>query len=55
MVLPNGFDDEARPASSSFLAHLDRDEDALRVAHAYQQATDFHRRRPDLEAQPNAS
>ncbi|HVS16851.1 MAG TPA: amidase [Thermoanaerobaculia bacterium] len=54
VVLPNGFDDEGRPASISFLAHLDRDEDALRVAHAYQRATDFHRRRPDLDAQPDA-
>ncbi|HVS63928.1 MAG TPA: amidase [Thermoanaerobaculia bacterium] len=54
VVLPNGFDQEGRPASITFLAHLDRDEDALLAAHAYQQATDFHRRRPDLEAQPDA-
>ena len=54
VVLPNGFDERGRPASITFLAHLDRDEDALLLAHAYQQATDFHRRRPDLDAQPNA-
>ncbi len=33
------------------MGRLYREADALLVAHAYQQATDFHTRRPPLEAQ----
>ena len=32
----------------SFTARLYRDSDALTAAHAFQQATDFHRRRPPI-------
>jgi Asp-tRNA(Asn)/Glu-tRNA(Gln) amidotransferase A subunit family amidase len=48
VVLPSGYDDEGSPVSFSFLGNLYQDADALRLAKAYQDATDFHRRRPPL-------
>lgn len=48
-VVPNGFDDEGMPGSISFIGGLYRDADCLLLAHAYQQATDWHLRRPSLE------
>lgn len=50
VVLPNGFDDEGSPTSFSFVGNLYRDAEALRLAKAYQDATDFHRRPPPLFA-----
>ncbi len=38
-----------QPGSITFAGGLYRDADVLAVAHAYQQATDFHRRRPPLK------
>ncbi len=52
VVVPNGFDDKGRPTSMSFLAGLYREADALRVASAYQERTDWHLRHPDVDAQP---
>ncbi len=52
VVVPNGFNDEGMPVSVSFHGGLYRDADALLVAHAYQQHTDFHLRHPDVDAQP---
>lgn len=52
VVVPNGFDADGMPVSISFIGGLYRDADALRLAHAYQQRTDFHLRRPDLDSQP---
>jgi Asp-tRNA(Asn)/Glu-tRNA(Gln) amidotransferase A subunit family amidase len=49
VVVPNGFRDDGTPVSISFLANLYADGDALQIAHAYQQATDFHLRRPPLD------
>lgn len=46
VILPHGFRDDGTPVSLTFLGALDGEAAALRVAHAYQQATDFHRRRP---------
>jgi Asp-tRNA(Asn)/Glu-tRNA(Gln) amidotransferase A subunit family amidase len=47
VVVPNGFRaTDGTPTSITFLAGLFQEEDALAVAHAYQQATDFHLRRP---------
>lgn len=37
------------PGSITFAGGLYRDADVLALAHAYQRATDFHRRRPPLE------
>lgn len=48
VVVPNGFRDDGTPVSISFIGNLYRDAEALQVAHAYQQATDFHLRRPTL-------
>jgi Asp-tRNA(Asn)/Glu-tRNA(Gln) amidotransferase A subunit family amidase len=48
VVVPHGFNDEGSPVSFSFVGNLYRDAEALRLAGAYQRATDFHRRRPPL-------
>lgn len=47
VVLPNGFRAaDGTPTSITFTGRLWGEAEALAVAHAYQQATDFHRRRP---------
>ena len=51
VVVPNGFRDDGTPVSISFIGDLYRDADALLVAHAYQQATDFHLRHPEVDSQ----
>ncbi len=48
-VVPHGFV-EGRPASISFIGGLWRDDAALRLAAAYQRATDFHSRVPEAVA-----
>jgi len=52
VAVPNGFSDEGTPYSISFVGGLYRDADALLLAHAYQQVSDFHLRHPDVDAQP---
>ena len=53
VVVPNGFRSaDDTPTSITFMAGLHREEDALSVAHAYQQATGFHLRRPALSTVP---
>lgn len=47
-VVPNGFTDEGTPVSVSFVGRLWGDADTLRVAKAFQDATDFNRRTPPL-------
>ena len=37
-----------QPGSISFIAPLYQDDAALKLAHAYQQETDFHKRRPPI-------
>jgi Asp-tRNA(Asn)/Glu-tRNA(Gln) amidotransferase A subunit family amidase len=57
VCVPNAFrplDDQPdsprrQPGSISFVGALYQDADALRLAHAYQQETDFHRRRPPIQ------
>jgi Asp-tRNA(Asn)/Glu-tRNA(Gln) amidotransferase A subunit family amidase len=50
VVLPNGHrSSDGTPTSITFTARLYGEADALALAHAYQQATDFHRQRPPLE------
>lgn len=49
VVVPDGFDDRGRPVSISFIGSLYGEAAALRVAKAYQDATDFHLRHPKLE------
>lgn len=50
VVVPNGFTPEGTPASISFVGQLWADGACLRVAKAFQDATDFHRRTPPLFA-----
>jgi Asp-tRNA(Asn)/Glu-tRNA(Gln) amidotransferase A subunit family amidase len=49
VVVPDGFDDKGSPVSISFIGNLYEEAKALRVAKAYQDATDFHLRRPKLQ------
>jgi len=46
VVVPSGFRPDGTPVSISFVGSLWGDAHALRVAKAYQDATDFHARRP---------
>jgi Asp-tRNA(Asn)/Glu-tRNA(Gln) amidotransferase A subunit family amidase len=48
VIVPNGFRDDGTPVSITFLGGLFDEAKPLAVAHAYQQATDFHRRTPPL-------
>ena len=49
VVLPNGFrSSDATPTSITFMGRLYRETELLALAHAYQQATDFHLKRPPL-------
>ena len=48
--VPNGFDEDGLPTSLMISSALFDDAMALRIAHAYQEATDFHTRRPQLSA-----
>ena len=51
VVLPNGFrSSDGTPTSITFMGKLYRETEVLALAHAYQQATDFHLRRPPLKA-----
>lgn len=45
-VVPNGFRPDGTPTSVSFIGKLWGEAEALTVAKAYQDATDFHQRRP---------
>ena len=54
VVVPNGFEEDGTPVSISFIGNLYRDSETLLMAHAYQQATDFHRQRPAIEGLPPA-
>jgi Asp-tRNA(Asn)/Glu-tRNA(Gln) amidotransferase A subunit family amidase len=49
-VVPNGFTEAGAPVSISFAGKLWGDADCLRLAKAFQDATDFHRRIPPLFA-----
>jgi Asp-tRNA(Asn)/Glu-tRNA(Gln) amidotransferase A subunit family amidase len=50
VVVPNGFcASDGTPTSITFTGKLFGEAAALAVAHAYQQATDFHTRRPPIE------
>jgi len=49
VVVPDGFDDKGTPTSISFIGNLYKEAETLRLAKAYQDATDFHLRHPPLE------
>jgi Asp-tRNA(Asn)/Glu-tRNA(Gln) amidotransferase A subunit family amidase len=46
VVLPNGFNADNTPVSISFIGGLYKEAETLRVAKAYQDATDFHLKHP---------
>lgn len=46
VILPHGFRENGTPVSLTFVGRLFDEETLLRVAHAYQQRTDFHLKRP---------
>jgi len=48
VVVPNGFTSKHTPTSIIFLGNLNRDEQVLAVAKAYQDATDWHLQYPDV-------
>jgi len=50
VVVPDGFDDRGEPSSISFIGNLFEEAKTLRAAQAYQQATNFHLKHPDVEA-----
>jgi aspartyl-tRNA(Asn)/glutamyl-tRNA(Gln) amidotransferase subunit A len=47
--LPCGFDSQGLPVGLQIVGRPFDEETVLRVAHAYEQATDWHRRRPPLD------
>jgi Asp-tRNA(Asn)/Glu-tRNA(Gln) amidotransferase A subunit family amidase len=50
VILPNGFRSaDGTPASITFVGNLFDEARLLAIARAYQQATDFHLKRPRLE------
>jgi Asp-tRNA(Asn)/Glu-tRNA(Gln) amidotransferase A subunit family amidase len=49
VVLPNGFREDGTPTSISFIGKLYGESETLAVARAYQEATDFHLKRPVLQ------
>ena len=48
VVLPNGFDENGRPTSITFMGDLFDEATVLSVAKAYQEATDHHKKHPPL-------
>ena len=55
VVLPNGFKANGTPTSVCFLGKLFGEAEALAVAKKFQDATDFHRRHPSLQAVDSAT
>jgi Asp-tRNA(Asn)/Glu-tRNA(Gln) amidotransferase A subunit family amidase len=53
VVLPNGFNAKGSPTSITIMARPFREGDALAVAKAYQDATDFHLKHPAMFATAN--
>ena len=49
VVIPNGFNERGSPTSISFIGNLFEEAKTLRVAKAFQDATDFHLQQPDLD------
>ncbi len=48
LVLPNGFDQNGRPGSITFLANLFDEASLLMLGHAYQSGTDYEDKHPEL-------
>lgn len=54
VILPNGFRDDGTPVSLTFLGGLFEEAKVLAVARAYQDATGFHLKHPDIPTTPPA-
>ena len=52
VVVPNGFDEKDSPTSISFIGDLFEEAKVLRVAKAFQEATDFHSKHPEMKDNP---
>jgi len=50
VVVPNGFTKAGTPTSICFIGKLFGEAEILAVAKIYQDATDFHRQHPNLDA-----
>jgi amidase len=50
ICLPSGFSPEGLPYSIQFTAPRLRESMLCRIAYAYEQATEWHRRHPDMKA-----
>ena len=50
VVVPNGFNEKGSPTSISFIGNLCGEAETLLVAKAFQDATDFHLKHPELES-----
>ena len=50
--MPNGFSQQGTPTSISFVGKLFGEADLLAVAKAFQDATNFHQKHPDLSELP---
>lgn len=48
VILPHGFREDGTPVSITFVGRLFDEQTMLRVAHAYQGATEFHQKHPAL-------
>ncbi len=49
VVVPNGFNQKKSPTSITFIGKLFGEAQVLRLAQAYQEATKFHHKHPDLD------
>jgi len=52
VVVPNGFNEEGSPTSISFIGNLYEEAKVLRVAKAFQDATEFHLKHPEMKDNP---
>jgi Asp-tRNA(Asn)/Glu-tRNA(Gln) amidotransferase A subunit family amidase len=48
VVVPNGFNDKGSPTSITFMGNLFEEAKALALAKAFQEATEFHKKHPNL-------
>jgi Asp-tRNA(Asn)/Glu-tRNA(Gln) amidotransferase A subunit family amidase len=51
VIVPNGFRENGTPTSITFIGNLFAESKTLRLAKAFQDATDFHLKHPDLDQQ----
>lgn len=53
VIIPNGFRENGTPTSITFIGNLYAEAKTLRLAKAFQDATEFHLKHPDLEKMEN--